>query len=195
MVSPRPKTQGEFSVLGNTKLKVLKSVPRFLGIEPSYRVSDYQMLVVGLHPINMEVKPSQEDILIKDDLLKINDRNILSVEDMPAELAKFAIGETVKIQYRRDGGEPRTKSIIIEPRYVQPNQKSDWFKEGRSQRRDNFNEVLVHDGKLSPAECGGPLYDTHGQFYGINIARTSRTSTFTLPASVVLDFVKDVKLK
>ena len=64
------------------------------------------------------------------------------------------------------------------------------FTDGRSERADGFEHVLVHDGRLKPAECGGPLYDTDGRFYGINIARFSRTSTLAIPAILISKFVE-----
>lgn len=195
LISPRPKSTGKFSVLGNLELAVPKSVARYLGVEPSYRTTDYQMVVIGLHPTEATSAVSaKDDIAVKDELLKMNERKLLSIKDMPEELSKYAVGDRVTLEYRREKGEETfRKSIIIEPRYVKPNRASDWFSEGRSQRRDDFKEVFVHDATLSPAECGGPVFDTQGNFYGINIARMSRTSSFAIPAPVVVQFVRAIK--
>lgn len=38
---------------------------------------------------------------------------------------------------------------------------------------------------------GGPLYDRNGRFYGVNIARLSRVSSLTIPADLLVDFVKE----
>ncbi len=64
------------------------------------------------------------------------------------------------------------------------------FTDGRSERRTDFSRVLIHDGKLKPSGCGGPLYGIDGKFYGINIARLSRTSSLAIPAAVIQKFIK-----
>jgi S1-C subfamily serine protease len=53
-------------------------------------------------------------------------------------------------------------------------------------------DSTLHDSKIKPSECGGPVFDQNGKFYGINIARFSRTSSIAVPAKLVLEFLKPV---
>ncbi len=64
------------------------------------------------------------------------------------------------------------------------------FSDGKSERRDGFQNALVHDGKLKPNECGGPLFDISGKFIGINMARYSRTSSIAITAQALRKFVE-----
>jgi serine protease Do len=59
------------------------------------------------------------------------------------------------------------------------------FAGGKSIRRDGFSAVFSHDPVLQPSECGGPVFDCQGRFYGINIARFSRTSTLVMPVKQI----------
>ena len=66
---------------------------------------------------------------------------------------------------------------------------ADKFAGGKSNRRDGFDRVFAHDAILKPEDCGSAVFDLDGHFYGINIARFSRTSTITIPASEVFRFI------
>lgn len=55
-----------------------------------------------------------------------------------------------------------------------------------SVRRGGFKSVIQHDTVLRPSQCGGPLVDLSGKSVGINIARSGRTESLTLPASEIL---------
>ncbi|WP_316748140.1 serine protease [Pedobacter gandavensis] len=191
LISPKPKAPGEFSVLGNTQLGMPKSPARYLGVGTSYNQDDYKIVVTGLYSISIE-KGKSDDIAVKDVLTKINDRPLLTTNDLPDELSKFNTNQTVTLQYITRKGSVNTQTIALKPRYVEEDRSKDLFVDGKSKRRDNFKEVLIHDAKLKPSECGGPLFDLKGNFYGINIARLSRTSSLTIPAPRVLLFVKGI---
>ncbi|WP_316841265.1 trypsin-like peptidase domain-containing protein [Pedobacter gandavensis] len=191
LISPKPKASGEFSVLGNVKLGMPKSPARYLGLGVSYNQDDYKIVVTGLFPTSVENEKS-EDIAVKDVLTKINDRPLLTINDLPEELSKFELNQSITLEYAKGKAGPYTKTFVLKLRDVQEDKSKDLFLEGKSSRRDNFKEVLVHDAKLKPSECGGPLFDLKGDFYGINIARLSRTSSLAIPAPVVLNFVKGI---
>ena len=59
----------------------------------------------------------------------------------------------------------------------------------KSGRRDGFSEVVSHDADLKPANCGGPLFDIHGNFVGLNIARNSRVRSYAIPPAVVKELL------
>ncbi len=57
-------------------------------------------------------------------------------------------------------------------------------------RRDGFTDVFAYDGKIHPDECGSPVFDTHETFYGINIARFSRTANLAVTAEYIKKFIE-----
>ncbi len=60
-------------------------------------------------------------------------------------------------------------------------------------RRDDFEAVYQHDTVLRPEECGGPVVTLAGKTVGINIARAGRTSTYVLPADLIVNRIEDLK--
>jgi serine protease Do len=62
-----------------------------------------------------------------------------------------------------------------------------------SLRRTGFPQILQHDSVLRPHECGGPIVDLDGRVVGVNIARSGRVASLTLPAAVVTDLLDDMK--
>ncbi|MBB2151376.1 S1 family peptidase [Pedobacter gandavensis] len=197
LISPKPKVAGELSVLGNFQVSIPKSSTTYLGVGTSYNQSDYKIVVTGLYPLpvekgNIKEDVKADDIAVKDELKKINDRFLLTTDDLPEELSKYTTNQQVTLQYAKKTGALYTKTFTLKPRYVEEDRSKDLFMDGKSRRRDNFKEVLIHDGKLKPSEFGGPLFEVNGDFYGINIARLSRTSSLTIPASVIVLFVKAV---
>ncbi|SMC87420.1 S1 family peptidase [Pedobacter nyackensis] len=193
LISPKPKAEADMSVLGNFHVSIPKSPERYLGIGVSFNNTDNKMLTTGVFPLaseKQEAKP--DDIAVYDGLKKINDRMILTTDDLPEELSKFETNQSIKLEYTKNGGATHTKTITLKPRYVKSNPQKDLFVEGKSLRRDNFKEVFVHDARLAPSECGGPVFDAKGNFYGINIARLSRTSSLAIPAPLIVQFVKGI---
>lgn len=65
------------------------------------------------------------------------------------------------------------------------------YRGGRSARSDGFKNVLVYDAAIHANECGSPVFDIEGQFYGINIARRSRTSVIVMPLAVLGKFLEE----
>ncbi len=195
LISPKPHTAGEVSVLGNVNVRIPKSAASYLGVGVNYRTDDRAIVVTALYPLATEKKKiGATDIAAMDVLKKINNRPVLTIDDIPDELSKYKTNDTVTLQYAKESAVLYTQSFMLRPRSIKSGSQEDKFIDGKSVRRDNFKEVLVHDGKLKPSECGGPLFDTKGNFYGINIARLSRTSCLTIPTPVIVEFVKGISL-
>jgi len=195
LISPKPHVAGEISVLGNVKVRVPKSAASYLGVGVNYRTDDRVIVVTALYPLATEKKKiGATDIAAMDVLKKINNRLVLTIDDIPDELSKYKTNDTVTLQYAKKSANLYTQSFILKPRSIKTGSQEDKFMDGKSVRRDNFKEVLVHDAKLKPSECGGPLFDTKGSFYGVNIARLSRTSCLTIPTPVIVEFVKGISL-
>lgn len=195
LISPKPHAASEISVLGNVKVPVPKSAASYLGVGINFRTDDRAIVVTGLYPLaNGKKNIKADDIAAMDVLKRIDNRPVLTIDDIPDELWKHKTNDTVTLQYAKKSTVLYTQSFILKPRNVKTGAQEDKFTDGKSERRDNFKEVLVHDGKLKPSECGGPLFDTKGSFYGVNIARLSRTSCLTIPTPVIVEFLKGITL-
>jgi len=133
---------------------------------------------------------SVAELEVGDELNSFNGKPVSKMEDLSLEISKHRPDDTLSLQLVRSGVS-YNKQIVLKPRRLNERHIAYRFTDGRSERRDGFKSVLVHDGKLKPAECGGPLYDIDGNFYGINIARVSRTSSLAIPAATLSKFVKD----
>lgn len=129
---------------------------------------------------------------IYDQITGINNIGINMPKDYGAELSKYFPEEKISIQGVRDGAK-FDLAVLLE---FLPNWNShaaSQFNGGRSRRLDGFKRVLVHDPIITPDECGGPVYDADGSFYGINIARFSRTGTLIMPSALIYSFIDKVK--
>jgi len=125
-----------------------------------------------------------------DRVTQINDVLIAKAADYGIELVKYNPGDTVTVQGKRTGSAFSYK-IVLGRRPVGTH-LADQFRGGKSIRLDGFKKVFSHDTILKPDECGSPVFDIQGNFYGINIARFSRTTTLVLPANVVRRFIDPV---
>lgn len=125
-----------------------------------------------------------------DELLSINGVALARRADYITESKKYWPNDKIVIQIKRNDS-TYTKTVIldIKPQVV-VNHPAGLFAGGKSDLRDGFTQVFAHDARLRPAENGGPVFDLHGNFYGINIARYSRVSTVVIPASVLLNFIR-----
>ncbi|SDL46099.1 serine protease Do [Pedobacter steynii] len=127
-----------------------------------------------------------------DQLTGVNRVGIYVPQDYGAELSKHFPEERISIQGVRD-------SVRFDlPVFLGflPNWNShpdSQFDGGRSRRLDGFKQVLVHDAIIKPEECGGPVYDADGNFYGINIARFSRTGTLIMPSALIYNLINSMK--
>jgi len=124
---------------------------------------------------------------LQDQIIKINDVPMLKPADYGAELAKCIAGDSVSLEVVRDG-QPLQLKVYL-PAQPPVRHVASQFDGGRSTRSDGFKQVLVQDAAIKKDECGGPVFDADGNFYGINIARHSRTSTIIMPADVIKTFI------
>ncbi|TKC06218.1 S1C family serine protease [Pedobacter frigoris] len=185
LISPHPDNSGQISVLGNTGVNI-KSVPNsgFLGV--TTELKDGQIVLTTLQ---RRSPASLAMLRVGDQLLSVNGKSIQDPEDLVNEIQKFKPQQKVKLQIKR-GEEEFIKDITLASRLNVRTHIADQFTDGKSDRRFGFDKVFVHDSKLKPSECGGPVFDMDGIFYGVNIARFSRTSSIAVPTNIVADFVK-----
>jgi serine protease Do len=175
----------EVSVIGTTNFSLNKvAAMAFLGAAVAYKQP------VEITVIQPGSPAANAGLQVGDQVLRIDSAAIDQPEDYGKQLIKYWPGDTIKFDVLRQGNRI-SKQIILSSRPEKPaTHPADLFKGGKSNRRDGFDKVFVHSTKISPEQCGGPVVDTMGKFYGINIARFSRTSTIVAPASVILSFLQ-----
>ncbi|SMD05548.1 trypsin-like peptidase domain-containing protein [Pedobacter africanus] len=185
LTSPQPGNRVLVSILGNTPISIAKGPnPAFIGIGTDLK--DGKVVIVNIQPRSPASTAALET---GDEVLSFNGKPILKAEDLSKEMAAYKPNDTVNLQLSR-AGVPFFKRIALKPRRMAERHIAYRFTDGRSERRTDFGSVLIHDGKLKPSECGGPLYGIDGRFYGVNIARLSRTSSLAIPAAIIQKFVK-----
>lgn len=124
----------------------------------------------------------------KDQVVKINGVAVNTAADYDREFAKYMAGDSISLNIVRKG-KPMQLSICLEALPAESH-ASYAYPGGRSARSDGFRNVLVHDAAIKATECGSPVFDSEGNFYGVNIARRSRTSTLFMPVATLSRFLK-----
>lgn len=186
LISPQPDNGNIISVLGNTQFGVAGVPdPPFIGFDTS--LEDGKLMISKISPGSPASTANLDD---GDELVSFNGTPMQKPEDLIKVMAGSKVLDTVNIQYNRGRSPFKARLVLVSKKPPVPSHIAFHFTDGRSERADGFDHVLVHDGRLKPAECGGPLYDTDGRFYGINIARFSRTSSLAIPAIIVSKFVE-----
>jgi len=184
--SPLPDTIGKASIVGNKPFSLPKMYSSgFLGAAIAY----------GEGPLTLtRIQPGSEastiGLKIGDEVLSINDAPTNRAQDYAIELQKYWPGDTIRLQLKRGGASFRKTAILGTMPKPITNHPAEFFAGGKSGRRDGFEQVFSHDATLKPYECGGPVFDLWGCFYGINIARYSRTSSLTIPPMIIYNFIE-----
>lgn len=99
--------------------------------------------------------------------------------------------DTLHVESMQDD-EQVVKDIVLANRpLIEGPHIAERFDGGKSIVRDGFTHVFPHDGRIRPEECGSPVVDRSGRFYGLNIARVSRTGALVTPAEEIRSFLKE----
>jgi len=132
--------------------------------------------------------PASRYLKLKDQVTSINGTPVSRPEHYGAELSKFKPGDSITVDVIRED-KPMQVSLRLTDYSKSGSHVADRFDGGKSERSTGFSKVLIHDAAIFPEDCGGPVWDESGNFYGINIARHSRTSAVIMPASVITKFI------
>jgi len=192
LISPSPVDEGEFSISGSLVFKPnrLFSVG-YLGVIP--RDGDNHVI---LESVPRGGPASQFNLKAEDIILSINDAKVSSAQELIEELQKYLPGDKVTVAGTRNK-EKFSINVTLGTRDDDGDggHIADSLLHGKSKVREGFDKVFVHAANLKPTECGGPLFDTDGNFMGINIARYSRTNSFTIPAAEINNFIEQALTK
>ncbi len=184
LLSPLANDSCKVSVLGSTQFGLPKIAS--IGFLPA-QISFFGPLLVTSVP--QQTDTAKANLEKGDLILSINGVALNQRADYIRECKKYWAGDEVTIQVRRNDS-TLSKKIILEPKLpVVSSHPASLFDGGKSIRHDGFKKVFAHDAKLKPQECGGPVFDNEGHFYGINIARFSRVSSIVIPTAAVLRLI------
>lgn len=117
-----------------------------------------------------------------DVITHINDRRVTSRDDITQSVLGLRHGDSIQVRLVR-GNAIQVVSVELTAN-KEPDERR--MQGQRSARDYGFEEVIQHDTVLSPRDCGGPLINSQGRAFGINIARAGRVASYALPVDVVL---------
>jgi serine protease Do len=143
----------------------------------------------GIADVSPKSPAEKAGLKAGDQILRIADAAVASMDDVVDNIRKHAPGEAVKLVVRRDGKEIELSATLGKPSDARQPQDH-WGGGPFSDRRDRFPSVIPHDTIVRPQDCGGPLVDTDGNVVGINIARALRVSTYAIPADAARRFAE-----
>ncbi|MGQ7855845.1 trypsin-like peptidase domain-containing protein [Pedobacter sp. WC2501] len=173
------------SVLGSTlfNLPKINSQP-YLGAMVVYNSSPVQFSLIK------EGSPAEKaGIKVGDELISINGKLIKKASEFAPEILKYWAGDELTFEWGNGSGK-MSKTLKLEGRGQSVfNHPAEKFEGGKSERRDGFNAIFTHDTAIKANACGSPVFDWQGHFYGINIARYSRTTTVVVPKKTIVEFV------
>lgn len=138
-----------------------------------------------------------------DVIRKINGKIIANSGSLKYSIQKHHPGDEVDVTVVRDENEFDVRVTLqhIPPMTKDPDDlwnderiRSRWSMMNElgsrlSIRRDNFPKAIQHDTVLNPEDCGGVALNLKGDAVGLNIARSGRTESLMLPASLVQSLV------
>ena len=162
----------------------------FLGVELHTQAKDARIARVL-----RDSAAAAAGLRINDVIERIDEHAIERGEELIEALRKFKPEEKVNLEISR-GGKQLHIGVTLGRRPSQEQEDDAEFAAwnrstgGVSLRKTNFPDVLTHDGRISPKQCGGPVLDLQGRVVGLNIARADRTATYALLADVVQQSVE-----
>jgi len=185
LISPQPDTLSTVSISGSTLFSLPKVINAgFLGAFVAAK--DTPVSVIWVKPASPAL---MNDIRAKDEVISINGNPISKPGFYGAELQRYWPGDTLVIKLKR-AGQNLIKTIVLgNVPQIHFNHPAELFAGGKSDRRDGFKCIFAHDAILKPYQCGGPVFDLEGHFYGINIARYSRVACVSMPAANLFAFI------
>ncbi|MGE9313799.1 trypsin-like peptidase domain-containing protein [Niabella sp. CJ426] len=187
LISPNPENEGEISVLGSTIFNLTRtSVLGYLGTV--LEVKDGHNVVAD---VQQNSPATMAGLIIGDEVLKVGVDTVAHPSMWPKLIAAYQPGDAVLLSIKRKEAFMKlTAKLGLRPTYTSAH-IAERFEDGKSKRFDGFNNAFIHDSKLKPSECGGPIFDLDGNFMGINMARYSRTSSVAATPFELATFIKE----
>lgn len=133
----------------------------------------------------------QSGLKMGDELVSIDGQPIAKSADFVPFMAKYWPGDEISLNWMREGKPFSATAKLAGVWQGSSNHPAEKFAGGKSARRDGFKAVYAHDLALTPDLNGSPVFNSKGNFCGLNIARFSRTAALFMPANVVYQFINE----
>lgn len=130
-------------------------------------------------------------VKVGDEVLSINGVAVASPDQYITEMRKSNPGDIITLVRANSGIRTTVKIKMGKYPPGTSHHPAETFTGGKSELRDGFDQVFVHDAIITPDQCGGPVFDIQGHFMGINIARYSRTSCIVVTAPEIKSFIEN----
>lgn len=152
------------------------------------------MVVYNSSPVQFSLikagSPAEKaGIKVGDELISINGKSLTKASEFAPEMLKYWADDELVFEWTSDSVKVRKSIKLGERIQAAFNHPAEKFEGGKSERRDGFDHVFAHDAAIKDSACGSPVFDWEGNFYGINIARFSRTTTLVVPKNILLTSV------
>ena len=184
LVSVLPESEKEISMVSSSFFDLPKKFSTgYFGASANF--INEKIILTRINPGSPAEKSG---LILQDQITGINNISISQPPQYGSELMKYEPGDTISIQGIRDGN-PYNQKVVLGNLPQTSGHPAYHFAGGRSARCDGFQNIFAHDGLLRPEQCGGPIFDSEGKFYGINIARFSRTSSLAIANNEIADFI------
>ncbi len=186
-------SMGQFLVLPSPDGKVFSMGTFSVGTRTTQTGKQARL---GVNPDNVaggvsvsEIRPDTSaynaGLIDGDVITAIDGRLIRDVDELVNAIRLNAPGDTIRINFMRDGIANKT-SAVLDSFDISGDRAKRYKMMSRlgaipSRRADNFPAVFQHDAPLFPEQCGGPVVDLEGNVIGINIARNGRAATYAIP--------------
>jgi serine protease Do len=131
------------------------------------------------------------NLIVNDLVCSVDGKAVSSLEGWNAAMQDVSIGQLKRFEVIRND-----KLLITSAETKSDSQRTrhDFWGGGPfNERRFDFGRVIIHDGKIRPENCGGPVFDLDGNCVGINIARSLRVASFAIPSQQILQWILAVQ--
>jgi len=179
--------------LGSCKTGALSSTVFAL---PRRFSSGYLGVTIGFNNKTSVVRiarssPAETYLKTGDEIISFNNRPVTSTKEYNELMQATWPEDQLDIKIKRgDSILMIPVRLAARPLLSNPNNPIEKYAGGPSARRDGFTDVFAYDGRIHPDECGSPVFDSRGAFYGINIARFSRTTNLVVTAEYIKRFIE-----
>lgn len=187
LLLPRIDSLPKVNVLGSTGFAIpLKYSLGFFGASSVFH--DNKIVLSRIQ----RGSPAMDSLKVGDVIRTINGEELKLPPDYQRVLEKYLPGDVISVGITREGQNMVRKVTLKARPMADPGHVAGRPIGGTSIRKDGFPKVFATDARLHPEECGGPVFDTGGVFYGISAARFSRTTALVIPVQQLRAFLKNI---
>jgi serine protease Do len=150
-----------------------------------------QQLCIRIQSVEPRSTGEAANLLVDDLICSVNGKSVTGLESWNEAVIGIAPGQRVEFEVIR-----RNKRFITSAEAVSDSQRTVhdlWGGGPFSERRFDFDSVIIHDTALRPENCGGPVFDLHGNFVGVNISRALRVASFSISAQRLKAWIETVQ--